>query len=176
MKKFLQRNFLKLAVALALVCVMALEPAAAYAKEADNKAEGKITAAEVAVTELAENSISAGTTEVQPRSHVSYYPSSGVSSGVFYGATSGNSPVYNLPGGRLYFSYSVSGGGTCYLRFYSGAGISGTPFYTSALTADDTAHESSIWIPGSGTYTVQVYMPNATSGSEHIYAFTLYTK
>lgn len=177
MKHFSKRNFLRFAIALAMVCTLAVQPVAAYAEEVSSNVEEQITAAEVAVTELAESSMTAEPTEVQPRAHVSYYPSSGVNSGVFYGTSSGNSPVYNnLPGGRMYFSYSVSGGGTCYLLFYYGAGISGSPYRTSALTADDTAHEGSIVLPGSGTYTVQVYVPNASSGSEHIYAFTLYTK
>lgn len=178
MKHFSRRNFLKLAVAFALVCVMAVQPVATYAEEANSNTDERIMAAETAVTEMAEDSITAVPTAVEPRAHVSYYPSSGVSSGVFYGTSSGNSPVYkNLPGGvNLYFSYSVSGGGTCYLRFYSGSGVNGSSMWTSPLSADDTAHESYIKLPSSGTYTVQVYVPNSSSGTEHIYAFTLYTK
>lgn len=177
MKKFSRNNFLKLAIAFALIGVLAIQPMAAYAEEASSSTDARIMAAETAVTEMAESTITTESAEVQPRAHVSYYPSSGASSGVFYGITSGNCPVYrNLPGGTLYFSYSVSGGGTCYLRFYSGAGISGSAIYSSSLPADDTAHESSIFLPGSGTYTVQVYMSNAAPGSEHIYAFNLYTK
>ena len=176
MKKISRHNFLKLTVAFALVCVLAIQPMAAYAEEA-NSADARIMAAEAAVEELAGDSITAIPPTAEPLSHVSYYPSSGVNSGVFYGSSSGNCPVYNnLPGGRIYFSYSVSGGGTCYLRFYYGAGVGGSSYRTVDLSADDTAHENSIWLPSSGTYTVQVYVPNATSGSEHIYAFTLYTK
>lgn len=175
----LSKHFLSLVVAMALTCALAVQPMAAFAAEVS--VEDKISAAEEAVTQLAEssqNENAAGISEVQPRSHVSYYPSSGPSSGVFYGATSTYPATYsNLPATKtVYFSYCVSGGGTCYLRFYFGNTIGGSPLYSAPLTADDYAHESYINLPSSGPYTIEVFVPSGNGSTERIYAFNLYTK
>lgn len=178
MKKVLRKHFLSLVVAMALTCALAVQPMAVFSAEVS--VENKISAAEDAVTQLAENSQNGnteGTSVVQPRSHVSYYPSSGPSSGVFYGATSFYPATYSyLPSGTMYFSYCVSGGGTCYLRFYEGNATGGLAIYSAPLTADDYAHESSINLPSSGSYTIEVYVPSGNASTERVYAFNLYRK
>jgi len=178
MKKVLSKHFLSLVVAMALTCTL-VQPMAAFAEEVS--VEDKISTAEAAVNQLAEssqNENAVGVSEVQPRSHVSYYPSSGPNSGSFIGAVSYYPATYSyLPAYQtVYFSYCVSGGGTCYLRFYRGNSIGGSAIYSAALTADDYAHESYINLPSSGPYTIEVYVPSGNASTERIYAFNLYSK
>ncbi len=178
MKKLVQNHF-KLVVALALVCSMAIAmPTRSFAADASTDVQDKVAEVEQNVLEEMENvfnSETADPTSIEPRAHVSYYPSSGVNSGVFYGAYSANVAVYkNLPSGTMKFAYSMSGGGTCYLLFFRGENVSGSPIRSAALNANDYTGTSSIYLPVGGPYTVQVYYPNGNANTEITYAFNLY--
>ena len=109
-----------------------------------------------------------------PYAHKSYYPTSGVSSGVFGGMRSEGAVYTNIPGGTMKFSYSFYGGSQCYLRFYRGTGTAGSytpvgPFNASNHTGSGSGDL------GGGTYTVVVYNPYGGSNTEVIFAFNLYT-
>lgn len=176
MKK-LVKNHKSLVVAMVLVFSMLVTPFRALAANADTDVQAKI--AEVEQNALAEME-NAGVDDtvqpmdIQPRAHTSYYPSSGVNSGVFYGAYSRTAVYNNLPSGVMKFAYSMSGGGTCYLLFYRGANVSGSSYRSVALNANDYTGTASINLPYTGTYTVQVYYPNGNANTEITYAFNLY--
>ena len=124
--------------------------------------------------EIVETEITIGTEDgevVQPLAHKSYYPTSGSSAGVFYGNLS-SVASYTLPAGVIKISYSIEGAGTCYLRFYYG----GTLVAMSGALTGNTTGTSSVTLPASGNYTVQLYYQNGSSSSEVIYAYNLYTE
>lgn len=176
MKK-LVKNHKSLVVAMVLVFSMLVTPFRALAANADTDVQAKI--AEVEQNALAEMEAdiadTAEPTSIEPRTHVSYYPTRGANSGYFSGTTSDNLAIYsNLPSGTMKFSYSMSGGGTCYLRFYRGEGVSGTPYKSAALNANDYTGTSSIYLPYAGPYSVEVYYPNGRANTQIIYAFNLY--
>lgn len=109
-----------------------------------------------------------------PYAHKSYYPTSGVSSGVFHGLRS-EGAVYNLPSGTMHFSYSFYGGSQCYLRFYRGTGTAGSYTPAGPFNASNNTGSGSVSL-GGGTYTVVVYNPYGGSNTEVTYAFNLYTE
>lgn len=169
----LRNKLLTVMMAFALVCTMGVNPMAVYAAEVAEPVEEVKAVVEVAeqaevvvVEEETESTLS-----VEPRAHVSYYPTSGANSGYFYGVYS-SSATYNLPAGQMKISYSISGAGTCYLRFYS----NGTLMATSGALSGNATGNSSVTLPWSGTYTVKVYYPNGNASTEVIYAFSLYTE
>lgn len=175
MKTF-KRNNWSLGIAFVLALCLVIQPLAVFAADASSEVFEKVTVAEEAALEemnLNLSIISADET-VQPRAHTSYYPSSGASSGYFSGGFSDEATYSNLPSGTMKFSYSMSGGGTCYLRFYHPSYPSGSYVSTVALNANDYTGSGSITLPWSGKYQVVVYYPNGSSTSEIIYAFNLY--
>lgn len=171
----MRNKLLTMVMAFALVCTMAVNPIAVMATEAEQPVDVvtedalEITVAEPVVDVVVPEEEADGTLSVEPRAHVSYYPTSGANSGYFYGIMSG-SATYNLPAGTMKISYSISGAGTCYLRFYSG----GSLVATSGALNGNTTGNSSVGLPWDGTYTVVVYYPNGNSSTEVIYAFSLY--
>ena len=200
MKKKTNKMF-NMVMALALVCAMAVNPMSVLAAEAEEVAV-EVTetatpvilvaedAVEIAVVEpVVEVEEAAGpianpvvevvvpgeeadsTLSVDPRAHVSYYPTAGANSGYFYNTQSSHA-TYNLPSGTMQISYSISGAGTCYLRFYSGGSFIAT---SGALNGNSTGN-SSVILPFSGSYTVFVEYPNGNSSTEVIYAYSLYRK
>lgn len=108
-----------------------------------------------------------------PYAHKSYYPTSGVSSGVFHGLRS-EGAVYTLPSGTMHFSYSFYGGSQCYLRFYQGTGTAGNYISKGPYNASNNTGEGSVNL-GGGTYTVVVYNPYGGSNTEVTFAFNLFT-
>lgn len=176
MKTF-KRNNWSLGIAFVLALCLVIQPLAVFAADASSDAQQKVTVAEeAALEEMNLNlSISSADETVQPRAHISYYPSSGASSGYFSGAISDRATYSNLPSGKMKFSYSMSGGTTCYLRFYFPSYPNGTCISSVALNANDYTGSGSITLPWSGQYQVAVYNPNGSSTSELIYAFNLYT-
>ena len=200
MKKKTNKMF-NMVMALALVCAMAVNPMSVLAAEAEEvavevteTATPVILAAEDAVeiavvepvVEVEENAVpltepvvevvvpgeeADSTLSVDPRAHVTYYPTAGANSGYFYNIQSSQA-VYNLPAGTMQISYSISGAGTCYLRFYSGAVMVAS---SGALNGNSTGN-SSVVLPYSGSYIVFVEYPNGNSSTEVIYAYSLYRK
>lgn len=167
----LRNKLLTVMMAFALVCTMGVNPMAVYAAEVAEPVEEVKAVVEVAeqaevvvVEEETESTLS-----VQPRAHVSYYPTSGANSGYFYGVYS-NAATYSLPAGGMDISYSISGAGTCYLRFYYNGSLAAT---SGALNGNSTGN-STVVLPWTGTYTVMLYYPNGTGSTEVIYAFSLY--
>lgn len=176
MKK--SRNLKSLVVAM-LVFSMLIIPFQVLAADVSTGIRAKVAVVEQnALAEMEKNvavAEDAQTMDIQPRTHVSYYPTRGVNSGYFSGTTSDNLAIYsNLPSGTMKFSYSMSGGGTCYLRFYRGEGVDGSPIRSAALNANDYTGISSIYLPVAGPYSVEVYYPNGNANTQIIYAFNLY--
>lgn len=178
MKK-LVKNHKSLVVAMVLVFSMLVTPFRALAANADTDVQAKIAEVEqnaIAEMENAGVDDTVQPMDIQPRAHTSYYPTRGVNSGYFSGRTSDNVAIYSyLPSGTMKFSYSMSGGDTCYLRFYRGEGVGGSPYRSAALNANNYTGTSYVNLPFSGSYTVEVYFPNGNSSTELIYAFNLYT-
>lgn len=177
MKK-LVKNHKSLVVAMVLVCSMLITPFRALAANADTDVQAKVAKVEQNALAKMENAGVDDTVQpmdIQPRAHTSYYPTRGANSGYFSGTTSDTLAIYSsLPSGTMKFSYSMSGGGTCYLRFYRGEGISGSPYLSAALNANDYTGTSSIYLPYTGAYSVEVYYPNGRANTQIIYAFNLY--
>lgn len=168
MKKFLSKPFaFFLAVAMCFSVVMAAPASAAETGAVSAVADAE--SVQVPTPEALANAAEAAV----PYAHQSYYPTSGVSSGVFHGAFS-EGAVYSLPSGTMKFSYSFYGGSQCYLRFYYGTGTAGSYRQVGPYNASNNTGSGSISL-GSGTYTVVVYNPHGTSNTEVIFAFNLYT-
>lgn len=179
MNKLVRNHFKMLVVAMVLVCSMMIMPFQALAANTNTDVQAKVAEVEqnaLAEMENAEIDNTVQPMDIQPRAHTSYYPTRGANSGYFSGTTSDTLAIYrNLPSGTMKFSYSMSGGGTCYLRFYRGEGISGSPYLSAALNANDYTGTSYINLPYSGSYSVEVYYPNGRANTQIIYAFNLYT-
>ena len=169
----LRNKLLTVMMAFALVCTMGVNPIAVYAAEVAEPVEEVKAGVEVAdqaeVVVMSEETES--TLSVEPRAHVSYYPTSGANSGYFYNKYSSYAS-YTLPSGVMKISYSISGAGTCYLRFYS----NGTLIATSGALSGNATGNSSVVLPMAGNFDVVLFYPNGNSTTEVIYAFSLYTE
>ena len=161
MKKNLYSKFVSL-VALCLTCVLSLQPVTALAANTSVK--------ETHALNVEMEDITSSDSTIQPLAHQSYYPTAGHNSGYFSGKTSSEA-TYSLPQGIMKISYCLSGGGTCYIRFYYGSSY----VQTVELSANGATKNTSITLPLTGTYRVVVYYPNGSSNSEIIYAYNLYT-
>jgi hypothetical protein len=112
------------------------------------------------------------TPNVEPRSVTSYYPSSGATSGNFFGATSDVAVFDNLPGSTvLNISYAIEGG-ACNIRFYLGTNTIG--LYTTQTGSLSGNGVTTIVLPASGTYSVKVYYPSGSSNTTVIYSYRIY--
>lgn len=169
MKTFKRKNW-SLGIAFALALCLVMQPLAVFAADTSSDVQAKVVAAE----EAAIQEMSVNTEDSTVWARTNYYPSSGAQSGHFSGAVSDEATYSNLPSGTMKFSYALSGGSTCYLRFYYTSYPNGNYVTTVALNANDYTGSGSIWLPWSGQYQVVVYNPNGSSTSEIIYAFNLY--
>lgn len=178
MKKLVKNRFMSLIVCLAMVFTMMAVPVQALAANANTDVQNKVAEVEQnAIAEMeADIADTAEPTSIEPRTHVSYYPYSGVNSGHFYGAYGPTAVYRNLPYGTMKFSYSMSGGQSqsCYLLFYRGENVNGTSIRSVALNANDYTGAASVYLPVGGSYTVQVYYPNGNANTDLYYAFNLY--
>lgn len=171
MKTFKRKNW-SLGIAFALALCLVMQPLAVFAADTSSDVQAKVVVAEEAAIE--EMNLDSDGNTVQPRARTNYYPSSGANSGYFSGFFSDEATYSYLPSGTMKFSYALSGGTTCYLRFYSTTYPSSPYVSTVALNANDYTGSGSITLPWSGQYQVVVYNPNGTSTSEIIYAFNFY--
>lgn len=169
MKTF-KRNKWSLGIAFALALCLIIQPLAVFAADTSSDVQAKVVAAE----EAAIQEMSINTEDSSTWARTNYYPSSGANSGHFSGGISDRATYSYLPSGTMKFSYSFSGGTTCYLRFYSPTYPNSNYVATVALNANGYTGSGSIWLPWSGQYQVAVYNPNGSSTSEIIYAFNLY--
>ena len=169
MKTFKRKNW-SLGIAFALALCLVMQPLAVFAADTSSDVQAKVVAAE----EAAIQEMSINTEDRSTWARTNYYPSSGANSGYFSGFFSDRATYSNLPSGTMKFSYALSGGTTCYLRFYHSSYPSSSYVSTVALNANDYTGSGSIWLPWSGQYQVTVYNPNGTNNSEIIYAFNLY--
>lgn len=103
----------------------------------------------------------------------SYYPSDGVSSGVFHGKFSDPAIYTDMPPGTINFTYSFYGGSEAYVRFYQGWGTTGSYTQKGPYPAGNYTDQDSV-LMGGETITVVIYNPHGSSTSELIYAFNLF--